>query len=367
MKEEFKAALKQIQDQYEDIIQKLSCIEIVSSYELCQDYSKQKSIYEPVISLANFLALKEKELEDVSTMISKGNADDEFKILASEEKESLEKEVEKISRNLEGLILKTLLPREKYKNVIVEIRAGTGGDEAALFVGDLYKMYTYFAQRQGWKDEVMDAKPTNLGGFKEIIFSLSGADAYQKMKYENGVHRVQRVPSTETGGRIHTSAVSVVILPEPEEVEIEIDSRDLKIDTFRSSGAGGQHVNVTDSAVRITHTPTGIVVSCQDERSQIKNRQKAMRVLKARLLDAKKRSEEKKRSQLRRESVGSGDRSEKIRTYNFSDGRVTEHRINLTLYKLEQILNGYLDELIDALIMEDTKYFLQSMQVKDED
>ena len=366
MKEEFEEALRQIRDKYEEIIQKLSCIEIASSYELSQNYSKQKGRYEPVVVLAEFLERKEKELHGVLAMVSKGDKDTEFMSLALEEKEALEEEVKRAKESLEKLILKTFLPEEPYKNIIVEIRAGTGGDEAALFAGDLYKMYINFAQRQGWKDEVMESKPTNLGGFKEVVFSLSGAEVYQKMKYENGVHRVQRIPFTETGGRIHTSAVSVVILPEPEEIEIEIDSRDLKIDTFRSSGAGGQHVNVTDSAVRITHTPTGIVVSCQDERSQIKNRQKAMRILKARVLDAKKRSEEKKRSQMRRESVGSGDRSEKIRTYNFPDGRVTEHRINLTLYKLEQILNGYLDELIDALIIEDTKCFLKNVQVKDE-
>jgi peptide chain release factor 1 len=220
-------------------------------------------------------------------------------------------------------------------------------------------MYTKFAQRQGWKQEIMDAHPTSLGGYKEIIFSLSGEEVYQKMKYESGVHRVQRIPITETGGRIHTSAVSVVVLPEPEEIEIEINPKDLKIETFRASGPGGQYVNVTDSAVRITHIPTGIVVSCQDERSQLKNRQKAMRILRARLLDLKRREQEQKMHQMRKKSIGSGDRSEKIRTYNFIEKRVTDHRIGLTLYKLEQILEGELDELIEALIIEERKQLLK--------
>jgi len=361
MKEELRVALSQIRSRYEEAVEKLSSVEIVSSYELCQKYSRQKGRYESVVKLADSLEIKEKQLKDASDMLAKSGTDEELKTLAAEEKKVLGKEIEAIEEELEKLILKTLLPQERYKNIIVEIRAGTGGDEAGLFAGDIYKMYARFAQRQNWQQEVLDARPTNLGGFKEIIFSLSGENVYQKMKYENGVHRVQRIPFTETGGRIHTSAVSVVILPEPEEIEIEIDPKDLKIDTFRSSGAGGQHVNVTDSAVRITHTPTGIVVSCQDERSQIKNRHKAMRILKARLLDAKKRSEEKKRSQQRKKTVGSGDRSEKIRTYNFPDGRVTEHRIGLTLHKLEQILDGDLEELIDALIMEDTRCLLKEI------
>ncbi|MDD5614499.1 MAG: peptide chain release factor 1 [Candidatus Omnitrophica bacterium] len=265
---------------------------------------------------------------------------------------------------MEKIILKTFLPQESYKNIMLEIRAGTGGEEAGLFVADLYKMYSRYAQKQGWKQEIMDSNPTELGGFKEIIFSLSGEDSYQKMKYESGVHRVQRVPTTETGGRIHTSAVSVVVLPEPKEIEVKIEQKDLKIDTYRSSGAGGQHVNVTDSAVRITHLPSGIVVACQDERSQIKNRQKAMRMLKAKLLDFQIRTQDQERHEKRKISVGTGDRSEKIRTYNFPDNRITDHRIGLTLHKLEQVLNGEMDDLLDSLMLEDRSNILKKFTEK---
>jgi len=364
MKEEYKSALDQIRKKYDEIVDKLSQVEITSDYEICQEYSKEKARYEGAVNMANSLRDKESELKGIIEMLSQSNVAQEMRDLAEEEKERLNLEIDAINIKLEKLILDTFIFPEAYKNIIFEIRAGTGGDEAGLFVADLYKMYSRFAQKNNWKLEVMDSNPTSLGGFKELIFSISGRDIYQYMKYESGVHRVQRVPSTETGGRIHTSAVSVVILPEPEEVEVKIDTKDLKIDTYRASGAGGQHVNVTDSAVRITHLPSGIVVSCQDERSQIKNRQKAMRILKARLLDFQIRTQERERDEKRRISVGTGDRSEKIRTYNFPDNRVTDHRINLTLYKLEGILNGDLDEVVESLMIEERKKMLRELKFK---
>jgi len=248
--------------------------------------------------------------------------------------------------------LKTLLlpaDADDQKNVILEIRAGTGGEEAALFAADLFRMYGKYAERQGWRVEFLESHPTGIGGFKEIIASIEGRGVYSKLKYESGTHRVQRVPVTESQGRIHTSAVTVAILPEAEEVEVDINPEELRIDVFRSSGPGGQSVNTTDSAVRVTHLPTGIVISCQDEKSQHKNRAKALRVLRARLLDIAKHEQQEKISRERRSQIGTGDRSERIRTYNFPQGRVTDHRINLTLYKLGSILDGELDEVLEAL------------------
>jgi peptide chain release factor 1 len=279
--------------------------------------------------------------------------DQEFLELAREELKDLKQRKEQLAQELEELLLEE--ESDSHKNIILEIRAGTGGEEAGLFTADLFRMYTKYAAREGWKKELLSSRPTAIGGFKEIVFSLQGEGVFKKLQYESGVHRVQRVPATEASGRIHTSAVSVAVLPEPEEVELKLDPKDIRVDVFRSSGHGGQSVNTTDSAVRITHLASGIVVSCQDERSQIKNRAKAMRVLRARLLDKMQAEQKSQIRQARKSQIGSGDRSEKIRTYNFPDRRVTDHRIGFTLHKLEAVLAGELDAIIAALIEEDRK------------
>ena len=278
-------------------------------------------------------------------------------------KSDIDELIEK-STALENELKLMLLPRDPNddKNIFLEIRAGTGGDEAALFVGDLFKMYNRFAELKGWKIEVMSSNPIGIGGFKEIIMLVSGARVYSLLKYERGVHRVQRVPETEAQGRVHTSAVTVAVIPEADEVEVTIDPAELRIDTFRASGSGGQHVNKTDSAIRVTHLPTGLVVSCQDEKSQHKNKAKALKVLRARLLDRMEQDRHERISEDRKSQVGSGDRSERIRTYNYPQGRVTDHRINLTLYKLESILQGRLDEIINPLIVHYQTEALRTIQ-----
>lgn len=288
----------------------------------------------------------EKELESLKTMICEEEG--ELKELAEEEKEKVEEKI----KELEEKINLALLPKDKYshRNAIVEIRAGAGGEEAALFAADLYKMYIKFCEDKGWKIENIDFHPTDMGGFKEVIFAVEGKDAFSTLRYESGVHRVQRIPVTESSGRIHTSTVTVAVLPEAEEIEIELKPEDLKIETFHAGGPGGQHVNVTDSAVRVTHIPTGIVVQCQDERSQHKNKAKALRVLRTKLLQLKEEEQRKKISQERKTQIGRGERSEKIRTYNFPQGRVTDHRVGLTLYNLEEILEGKLEPLIIPVI-----------------
>ncbi|MCF7934214.1 MAG: peptide chain release factor 1 [Spirochaetia bacterium] len=284
---------------------------------------------------------------DEAKILIEQESDAEMREMAKEELHELEATREASEARLKIL----LVPKDPLdgKNIIMEIRAGTGGDEAALFAADLYRMYTHYAEENKWKTEILSLNETEIGGFKEIVFSVAGKYVYGNMRYESGVHRVQRVPSTESGGRIHTSAVTVAVLPEAEETDIQIKTEDLKIDVYRSSGPGGQSVNTTDSAVRITYLPTGLVVTCQDEKSQIKNRAKALRVLRARLFEAEELRHQQERAQNRKSQVGSGDRSERIRTYNFPQNRVTDHRINLTLYKLEAILQGSLDEIIDAL------------------
>lgn len=289
--------------------------------------------------------LIEKMRED--TEILESSEDAELKELAREDLDETRRLCEHAEHELK-LLLIPKDPRDE-KNAILEIRAGTGGEEAALFAGDLYRMYSKYIEKKGWKKDVLNSNPTELGGFKEIIFSVSGDHAYGRMKFESGVHRVQRVPTTETGGRIHTSAASVVVLPEAEEVDVQIDPKDLRIDVYRSSGPGGQSVNTTDSAVRILHIPTGLVVTCQDEKSQHKNKAKALKVLRARLYDAKRKQEEEKVAASRRSMIQSGDRSVKIRTYNYPQARVTDHRINLTLYRLPEIMVGDLDELVEQL------------------
>ncbi len=299
----------------------------------------------------------EKRYEEAESLIE--SEDEELAQLAKEEFEQLR---EKKDELFKGIQL-SLLPEDPFanKNIIMEIRAGTGGEEAALFAADLYKMYTRYAEKESWKTTLISANETPLGGFKEIIFSIKGTDVFSKLKYESGTHRVQRVPETEASGRIHTSAATVAVLPEADEVDVEIKPEDLRVDTFRSSGHGGQHVNVTDSAIRITHLPTGLVVSCQDERSQIKNRAKAMKVLRARLLNMKRMEQEQRISENRRKQVGTGDRSERIRTYNFPQNRVTDHRIGLTLYQLEKIMEGEIDDIIDALALDEQSRKLQEL------
>ncbi|MEA1899417.1 MAG: peptide chain release factor 1, partial [Thermodesulfobacteriota bacterium] len=295
------------------------------------------------------------ELEDSSELLK--DADSEIKKLAREEVNSLSTEREKREKELKKL----LIPKDPLdvKNVLIEIRAGTGGEEASLFANDLFRMYSRYAENRSWKVEIMNHHTMGSGGLKEIVAMIHGKGAYNRFKYESGTHRVQRVPTTETQGRIHTSAVTVAVLPEAEEVEVHIDPGEIKVDVYRSSGPGGQSVNTTDSAVRITHLPTGLVVTCQDEKSQLKNKNRAMKVLRARLLDSKIRDQNEKRSEERKSQIGSGDRSERIRTYNFPQGRVTDHRIGLTLYKLESIMQGDMDDIIDQLT---TFYQTQALQ-----
>ncbi|EKP94673.1 peptide chain release factor 1 [Thermaerobacter subterraneus] len=315
-----------------------------------QPLAQERAELEPLVEAYRRWREAAADLEAARALLREAEEADERAYLAAEV-ERLEGERQALERALRGL----LLPRDPrdQRDVIMEIRAGTGGEEAALFAGDLFRMYQRYAERQGWRTEIMAATESDLGGFKEIIFAVSGRGAFSRLKHESGVHRVQRVPVTEAGGRIHTSTATVAVLPEAEEVEVQIDPDDLEIDTFAASGPGGQHVNKTESAVRITHKPTGIVVTCQDERSQHKNRARAMKILRARLLDYYTRRQQEELSQQRRSQVGTGERSEKIRTYNFRENRVTDHRIGLTLYRLQEVMDGDLDELLDALAAHD--------------
>ncbi len=310
--------------------------------KLMQEHSHLSSI---VTEYDNYRKVKQ-EIDDANLLIGE-ETDHEMRDMAKEELKGLEEDLEKSETELKAL----LIPKDPLdqKNIIMEIRAGTGGDEAALFAADLFRMYSRYAESNKWVIEIMDSNEIGIGGFKEIVFSVTGKQVYEFLRYESGVHRVQRVPSTESGGRVHTSAVTVAVLPEAEDTDIDVKAEDLKIDVYRSSGPGGQSVNTTDSAVRITHIPTGVVVTCQDEKSQIKNKAKAMRVLKARLFEAAEMKKNAARAEARKSQVGSGDRSERIRTYNFPQNRLTDHRINLTLYKLDAIIEGDLDETLDAL------------------
>jgi peptide chain release factor 1 len=337
-----------IENKFQVLEERMSDPEVVSNITEYQSLVKQHSELKEVVQDYRLHKKLGQEIAEAKELLK----DPEMKNMAQEELTHLEAEAEKIKDKLTFF----LIPKDPNdnKNAIVEIRAGTGGEEAALFAHDLYRMYSKYAENKHWKIEIISENITGIGGLKEICFLISGKDVYSKLKYESGAHRVQRVPETESSGRIHTSAATVAILPEAtDDVDIEIDNKDLRIDTFRSSGAGGQHVNKTDSAIRITHMPTGIVVACQDQRSQFQNKDKALRVLKTKLYDKKVREERGVEADLRKIQVGSGDRSEKIRTYNFPQGRVSDHRINLTLHSLDKILNGELDEIIDGLAAAD--------------
>ncbi|ADL42744.1 peptide chain release factor 1 [Caldicellulosiruptor obsidiansis OB47] len=339
--------LQVIEEKYLELEKKIADPEIISQTQEWQKLMKEHSNLQPIVE--KFREYKKilntiKEAEELLDT----DLDEDFEKLVKEELNRAKEQKEIVETQLKIL----LLPKDPNdeKNVIMEIRAGAGGEEAALFAAELFRMYSRYAERKNWKVEVMSTSESDLDGFKEVIFMISGKGAYSRLKYESGVHRVQRVPVTESGGRIHTSTATVAVLPEVEDVEVEIREEDLEIDTFRAGGAGGQHVNKTESAVRIVHKPTGIVVTCQDERSQHANRDRAMKILRARLYDYYQSLQQKEIESQRRSQVGTGDRSERIRTYNFPQGRVTDHRIGLTLYKLEQVLDGDLDEIIDALI-----------------
>lgn len=354
-------------DKFQDLDDKLSDLEgrmsdpsLINNQPEYQKVVREHSHLSRLAELNNAHRKISQEIIDNKSIIQDDSEDEEMRELARAEMEDLSAQLEK----LENDIRLFLLPKDPNddKNTFLEIRAGTGGDEAALFVGDLFRMYSRFAESLGWKVEIMDSSPLGIGGFKEIIALVSGAQVYSKLKYESGVHRVQRVPETEAQGRIHTSAVTVAILPEADEVDVDIDMNELKIDVYRSSGPGGQSVNTTDSAVRITHLPTGLVVICQDEKSQHKNKAKALTVLRARLLDQVQQEQHDKISEERKSQVGSGDRSERIRTYNFPQGRLTDHRINLTLYKLDAVMNGKLDEVIYPLIEQDQAEKLKALE-----
>jgi peptide chain release factor 1 len=348
--------LQAVEDRYERLNELLSDPEVINDSNKLREYSKEQShIQDTAMAYKEYKEVRN-QYQDAKAMLE-DKLDADMREMVKEELHELEASMNQLEEKLKIL----LIPKDPNddKNVIVEIRGAAGGDEAALFAGNLYRMYNRFAEMQGWKTEVIEANPTGLGGYKEIIFMINGNGAYSKLKFENGAHRVQRVPETESGGRIHTSTATVAVLPEAEELEVSIHEKDIRVDTFASSGPGGQSVNTTMSAVRLTHIPTMTVVSCQDEKSQIKNKEKAMKVLRARVYDKIQREVQAEYDQNRKLAVGTGDRSERIRTYNFPQNRVTDHRIGLTIQKLDQIMEGKLDEVIDTLIVEDQSSKLQ--------
>jgi peptide chain release factor 1 len=348
--------LENLEKQYHDIEERLADPEVIRAQDVYQKLMKEHAELAPLVQAFRRYKHLEKELADSQSLL-KDESDEDLKAMAREDVQSLKEQMGQVEEDLKVL----LLPKDPNddKNVLLEIRAGTGGEEAALFAADLYRMYTRLAERRGWKLEVMSHSATGLGGLKELIALISGDRVYSQLKFESGTHRVQRVPETESQGRIHTSAVTVAVLPEAEDVDVQISPEELRIDVYRSSGPGGQSVNTTDSAVRITHVPTGLVVTCQDEKSQHKNKAKALKVLQARLLDLKQQEQHRQIAQERKTQVGTGDRSERIRTYNFPQGRITDHRIGLTVYRLESVLDGELDEFISGLT---THYRAQALQ-----
>ncbi|MDI9481319.1 MAG: peptide chain release factor 1 [Syntrophomonadaceae bacterium] len=342
--------LQSLEDKYQELNEQLSQPEIIADQARYQKYAKAHSDLTDIVTAYREYKSVLQQLADTREMLEQ-DQDEEFRQMLTEELTNLQEQ----QTSLEHQLRVALLPRDPDddKSVIMEIRAGTGGEEAALFAGDLFRMYSRYAEEKGWKTDIMDVHYTDIGGIKEIIFVVDGPGVYSQLKYESGVHRVQRIPATESGGRIHTSAATVAVLPEAEEVEVDIDPNELRIDVYCSSGPGGQSVNTTQSAVRITHVPTGLVVTCQDEKSQHKNKAKALRVLRARLKEIMEEEKNAEMAGARKSQVGSGDRSERIRTYNFPQGRVSDHRINLTLHKLDLILGGQLQEIVDSLIAHD--------------
>lgn len=344
--------LKKLEKEFKELESSLSLPETLGDRDRYKKLAQRYSYLKGLIELINQKRKLQVEEPGLNEMIEEKGQSDQIKELAQSQLKENKKELERLNSEIENKLFEDSEPE---RDLIIEIRAAAGGEESSLFASSLFKMYSKYAERKGWIIEVLGSHLTEIGGIKEMVFSLRGKKAFPRLKFESGVHRVQRVPVTESGGRIHTSTVTVAVLIEPKEVELKINPDDLKVDTYRASGAGGQHVNVTDSAVRITHLPSGVVVSCQDERSQIKNRAKALRVLKAKIMEKKTQEEASKISQLRKNQVGTGERSEKIRTYNFSEKRVTDHRINFTIYKLDQVLEGGLDEVVDELVRAERK------------
>lgn len=352
--------LEGLADRYDELESLLASPELYDDPQRAAALAKEQSDLQPIIAAYRQYRAACVDERDAQELLTEAGSDAELRTLAQETLSASRAQKEQ----LEGELKLLLLPKDENdsRNVIMEIRAGAGGEEAALFAASLYRMYTMYADARGWKTERIGQSETELGGFREITFSIDGDDAFSRLKYESGVHRVQRVPETESQGRVHTSTVTVAVLPEVDDVELTIDPKDLKIDTFRSSGAGGQHINKTSSAIRVTHLPTGMVVECQDERSQFKNRDKALKVLRSRLFEIKQREQDEAIASERRSQVGTGDRSERIRTYNFPENRVSEHRIKLTLYQLDSFLDGNMDEVLDALITTDQAEKLAKME-----